>query len=331
MGSDFCSCQHFFVKTENESNMLSYSKKDLSTIDKKNSMDKRFDEESVTNDQQSKVKTLDINKNTHDTSDKQEKYLKSPKKKSVFDINNFYDDENKENENNINVLGDNVEKNQIDNNINIYKSPFKKTFTFKDIHMKSNGENTDKNYINSNNYNKEINNNDNNSDNNKYQENQINNMLNQNDNNKILNKEEINIKSKINEEDGEYTKSLNDKNTKNSKLNINPFDINNEKDNIQQSNENEIKEINNISSNDKSIKEKEKIKESDKITTDFLNNYIIGKNNDDDEEDEENELNENNKDENNYASNDDELNDDSNSNYMYNNNNNKDEESNSFD
>ena len=44
MGSDFCSCQHFFVKTENESNMYSNSRKDLSSIENKNTLDKRFDE-----------------------------------------------------------------------------------------------------------------------------------------------------------------------------------------------------------------------------------------------------------------------------------------------
>ena len=42
MGSDFCSCQHFFVKTENESNMYSNSRSKLSTIDNKNTLDKRL-------------------------------------------------------------------------------------------------------------------------------------------------------------------------------------------------------------------------------------------------------------------------------------------------
>ena len=330
MGSDFCSCQHFFVKTENESNMYSNGRKDLSTIENKNTLDKRFDEESTTNDHQySKSKTLDINKNTHDTIDKQDNYLRSKKKKGIFNINNSYDDENKENKNKINDIGDNIEKNQIDNAINNFKSPFKKTFTFKDIHIKSNGDNSDKNYINSNNYAKEINNNDNNCDTNKYLENQMNNISNQNDNNKIFNKEDINIKSKINEEDEEYKKSLKDKNTKNSKLNVNPININNEKDNKNTTNEKEIKEINKINLNENPIEEKEKVKESDKITTDFLNNYILGGNNDE-EEDEENEINEKNKNDNNYLSNDDNLNEDSNSDYMYNNNN-KNEESNSFD
>ena len=45
MGSEFCSCQHFFVKTENESDMLSNNaRKDFNTIDKKNTSDKRFEE-----------------------------------------------------------------------------------------------------------------------------------------------------------------------------------------------------------------------------------------------------------------------------------------------
>ena len=95
MGSDFCSCQHFFVKTENESNMLSNSKREFSTIDKKYTIDKRFEEESVTNDQCSKIKTIDINNKENDTIDKQPTYLQSPKKKGIFNISNSYDDENK--------------------------------------------------------------------------------------------------------------------------------------------------------------------------------------------------------------------------------------------
>ena len=50
MGSEFCSCQHFFIKTENESDMLSNAKRDFSTIDKKKTSDKRFEEEKKMND-----------------------------------------------------------------------------------------------------------------------------------------------------------------------------------------------------------------------------------------------------------------------------------------
>ena len=56
MGSEFCSCQHFFVKTENESNMLSKGRKEFSTIDKKNTSDKRLEEEASTNDKYYKQK-----------------------------------------------------------------------------------------------------------------------------------------------------------------------------------------------------------------------------------------------------------------------------------
>jgi hypothetical protein len=114
--------------------MLSNSKKEFSTIDKKNSVDKRFEEDSTTNEKYSKLKFGDIN-SKNDTIDKPTNYIESTKKKGIFDINNSFDKENKENKNN-----ENMEKNQKENNIGNPKSPFKKTFTFKDTYMKSNAK-----------------------------------------------------------------------------------------------------------------------------------------------------------------------------------------------
>ena len=92
MGSEFCSCQHFFVKTENESNMLSKDRKEFSTIDKKNTLDKRLEEEASTNDKYYKQKM-------GDTIDNPTNYIDSTKKKGIFNINNNnYENEKKEEE-----------------------------------------------------------------------------------------------------------------------------------------------------------------------------------------------------------------------------------------
>ena len=189
MGTELCNCQNFFQKTENESNMLSNSKKEFSTIDKKNSIDKRFDEDSTTNEKYYKLKFGDINSKTNDTIDRPTNYIESTKKKGIFDINNSFDKENKENENKNN---ENIEKNQKENNGGNLKSPFKKTFTFKDTYMKSNGENnnTDKKNANSSNNTTMLNNNENNIN----QENQNNKINNNNASKKnIFNIEQINI------------------------------------------------------------------------------------------------------------------------------------------
>ena len=195
MGSEFCSCEHFFVKTENESNMLSNSKKDLYSLNKKNMSEKRFEEESSTIEKYYKPKLGDMSSKNNDTIDKQPtNYIESTKKKGIFNINNSIDNENKENENKLNDKGENImEKNQkeINNNIINNKSPFKKTFTFKDIYMKSNGENTDKKNINNSNSNTVENNNI------YIRENPLNKMNEYKSDKKNFNKEEINIKLKI--------------------------------------------------------------------------------------------------------------------------------------
>ena len=141
MGSEFCSCQHFFIKTENESDMLSNAKRDFSTIDKKKTSDKRFEEESLANDQYYKLKDIDIqNNNKKDRINMPSNLNSDIKKKGIFNLNNSYDNENKENKDKNNEKVENtVEKNQKENNINNNKSPFKKTFTFKDDYVKSNG------------------------------------------------------------------------------------------------------------------------------------------------------------------------------------------------
>ena len=128
MGSEFCSCENLFVKTENESNMLCNSKKEFSTIDKKNTSDKRFEEESFTNEKYNKLKNIYSSDNNKDTLDKPTNNLESKKKKGLFDINKSLDNDNKENENKINEI---VEKNQKEN-INVIdpKNKKKKKFYF---------------------------------------------------------------------------------------------------------------------------------------------------------------------------------------------------------
>ena len=225
MGSEFCSCQHFFIKTENESDMLSNAKRDFSTIDKKKTSDKRFEEESLANDQYYKLKDIDIqNNNKKDRINMPSNLNSDIKKKGIFNLNNSYDNENKENKDKNNEKVENtVEKNQKENNINNNKSPFKKTFTFKDDYVKSNGDTVKKEGNNSNNNNIVINNNENNNILNN-QEDSSNNANNKGNLKKVFTKEEFNINNKINEEEDEYNKSQDiqyEKITKNSKINTN--------------------------------------------------------------------------------------------------------------
>ena len=317
MGSDFCSCQCFLRKPENDTNILSNSKKDFSTMDK----DKRFEEESSINEKNFKSKIGDLNGKTMDTIDKSPNYNENSKKKGLFEINNSFERDNKEiSEKNLKEINSDLPKNQ-----------FKQTFTFKDQYMKSNGENlnTDKKNINSSNNNTNVFNNENNI-NNLVQENQNSNnnkIDDQNDlNKKLFNKEEININNKIKEEEDEYVKSANDKNTKNtknSKLNsLIQNSTNREKGNKEMSNEKEIKDSNN------NVKQKEEkinkeVGENQKITTDFLNDFLLGENNEEEKEksEEENYENNNNNDNKNNNVSNDNLNYDSNSDYMYDNNN----------
>ena len=294
MGTELCNCQNFFQKTENESNLLSNSKNKFSTIDKKDSIDKRLEEESSTADKYYKLKFGDKNS---DTIDKPTNIIENPKKKGIFDINNSFEKENKENENKIN---ENVEKNQKESNVSNPKNQVNKTFTFKDVYNKSNGEN-------------------NNTDHN----NKMNNL--KNNSKKNILKEEINVKNKINEEEDEYIKSANDmntKNTKNSKLTNIQNNTNNEKENKEKSNEKEMKDNNNNIDN-KPIEEPKKIevKESQKITTEFLSDFLLGgiANNEEEEKNDNNK--EENENENNNASNDNLDYESNNSDYMYNNNN----------
>ena len=333
MGSEFCSCQYFLRKPEHDTNILSNSKKEFSTIDK----DKRFEEESSTNEKNYKSKIGDLNSKTIDTLDRPLNYNENTKKKGLFDINNSFEKDNKEV----------IEKNQKENILDNPKSQFKKTFTFKDQNAKSNGENitTEKKNLNSSNNNTNAFNNENynNNNNNFVQDiqNSGNKMDNQNElNKKLFNKEEIDVSNQIKEEDDEYIKSANDKNTKNTKNSkLNSFiqnSTNREKGNKELSDEKEIKDSNNINDNDEQKEEKinKEVKENQKITTDFLNDFLLGENNEEEKdksEEENNENNNKNENEKNYVSNDnnDNLNYDSNSDYMYDNNNNKEEGSHS--